>query len=181
MKLSGRQRLGAIRGENRGFPLAEQLLERWGYDTGRVHAAVFTALGGGHRDLHDLSGAQFGAALGWLHEASRRSGSARFYRPGWEEQRSPSGRSLPAHPPSTAKTPTSDASWPATDRCHRWTMSGWLMRLPMFPRMRTLLAYAEMTRSVDLPIEATVDWLKPLNQKLRQRMTLCRQSLSAYP
>ena len=55
------------------------------------------------------------------------------------------------------------------------------MRLPMFPRMRTLLAYAEMTRSVDLPIEATVDWLKPLNQKLRQRMTLCRQSLSAYP
>lgn len=51
--------------------------------------------------------------------------------------------------------------------------------LPMFLRMRKLFGYADLANSIDLSIEETQGWLKPLSERLSKSMETYRLSLNA--
>lgn len=54
----------------------------------------------------------------------------------------------------------------------------WLRHLPMFLRIRKLSGYADLANSIDLSIEETQEWLRPLHSKLLKSMETYRLSLN---
>ena len=55
----------------------------------------------------------------------------------------------------------------------------WVKCLPMFLRMRKLLGYVDLKNCIDLSMDQTQDWLKPLHRKLTHMMEQYRLSLKA--